>query len=253
MPTLVLPPQAGHDSCIVDYSPEQSQMKVIRAAGLTRAYSADWKGATRETADTTVDDYLDFIEACIERIGGAREPHRRLSGRLAGHDLRGAAPRGRPHADDRGRPDRLPGRRRDHPRLRALVRPGARHGLLPLGRPARRRRPARRPHAQRLHPHQARERARQAHAAALEPPRRAPSRAPPPLRDLVQAHAGHLRRLLPVDRRAPVRAQLARRAASSRSAGGSSTSSRSGARSTCSPAPATTSRRPSRSSRSPTT
>jgi len=70
VPTLVLPPQAGHDSCIVDYSPEQSQMKVIRAAGLTRAYSADWKGATRETAGTTVDAYLDFIEACIGRIGG---------------------------------------------------------------------------------------------------------------------------------------------------------------------------------------
>src|SRR3954447_22731718 len=26
VPTLVLPPQAGHDSCIVDFSPEQSQM-----------------------------------------------------------------------------------------------------------------------------------------------------------------------------------------------------------------------------------
>ena len=27
VPTLVLPPQAGHDSCIVDFSPEQSQMR----------------------------------------------------------------------------------------------------------------------------------------------------------------------------------------------------------------------------------
>src|SRR4051794_34721725 len=26
VPTLVLPPQAGHDSCIVDFSPDQSQM-----------------------------------------------------------------------------------------------------------------------------------------------------------------------------------------------------------------------------------
>ena len=34
VPTLMLPPQAGHDSCIVDYSPEQSQVEVAKAAGL---------------------------------------------------------------------------------------------------------------------------------------------------------------------------------------------------------------------------
>jgi hypothetical protein len=48
VPTLVLPPQAGHDSCIVDYSPEQSQMRTIVASGLTRAYTLDWRGATRD-------------------------------------------------------------------------------------------------------------------------------------------------------------------------------------------------------------
>src|SRR5579884_2581825 len=48
-PTLVLPPQAGHDSCIVDYSAEQSQMRTIIEAGLERAFSLDWVGATRET------------------------------------------------------------------------------------------------------------------------------------------------------------------------------------------------------------
>jgi poly(3-hydroxybutyrate) depolymerase len=70
VPTLVLPPQAGHDSCIVDFAPGQSQMRVIRAAGLTRAFSLDWIGATRETRGTTVDDYLDFIERSIAHIGG---------------------------------------------------------------------------------------------------------------------------------------------------------------------------------------
>ena len=49
IPTLVLPPQAGHDSCIVDFSPEQSQMGAIREAGLRRAFTLDWVGATRET------------------------------------------------------------------------------------------------------------------------------------------------------------------------------------------------------------
>ena len=44
VPTLVLPPQAGHDSCIVDYSSEQSQMETIRAAGLERG-STRWTGS----------------------------------------------------------------------------------------------------------------------------------------------------------------------------------------------------------------
>jgi len=70
VPTLVLPPQAGHDSCIVDFSPRQSQMQVIRAAGLTRAYALDWIGATQATKDTTVDDYLRVIAEAIAHVGG---------------------------------------------------------------------------------------------------------------------------------------------------------------------------------------
>jgi poly(3-hydroxyalkanoate) synthetase len=70
VPTLVLPPQAGHDSCIVDYSPEQSQMKVIRAAGLARAYSFDWVGATQATKDAGIVDYLEVIERGVRAIGG---------------------------------------------------------------------------------------------------------------------------------------------------------------------------------------
>jgi poly(3-hydroxyalkanoate) synthetase len=70
VPTLVLPPQAGHDSCIVDFSPTQSQMKVIQAAGLERAFSLEWIGATAETSGASIEDYLDFIERSIEHIGG---------------------------------------------------------------------------------------------------------------------------------------------------------------------------------------
>jgi poly(3-hydroxybutyrate) depolymerase len=70
VPTLVLPPQAGHDSCIVDFSPEQSQMGAIREAGLKRAFTLDWVGATRETADATIDDYLDVIDRAVEHCGG---------------------------------------------------------------------------------------------------------------------------------------------------------------------------------------
>src|SRR5215210_4909845 len=70
VPTLVLPPQAGHDSCIVDYSPEQSQMRTIRAVGLDRAYSLDWIGATQATKDATISDYLAEVAAAVDHIGG---------------------------------------------------------------------------------------------------------------------------------------------------------------------------------------
>jgi poly(3-hydroxybutyrate) depolymerase len=70
VPTLVLPPQAGHDSCIVDFSPQQSQMRAILAAGLTRAFTLDWIGATAETRDAGVDDYLAVIDRAVEHVGG---------------------------------------------------------------------------------------------------------------------------------------------------------------------------------------
>jgi poly(3-hydroxybutyrate) depolymerase len=70
VPTLVLPPQAGHDSCIVDYSAEQSQMGAILASGLKRAFSLDWIGATPETADAGIDDYLEVIDRAVAHCGG---------------------------------------------------------------------------------------------------------------------------------------------------------------------------------------
>jgi poly(3-hydroxybutyrate) depolymerase len=70
VPTLVLPPQAGHDSCIVDYSAEQSQMGAILAAGLQRAFSLDWIGATPATADSSIEDYLKVIDRAVDHCGG---------------------------------------------------------------------------------------------------------------------------------------------------------------------------------------
>jgi len=70
VPTLLFPPQAGHSSCIVDYSEEQSQVKTARAAGLTRLYSLDWVGATEATKHAAITDYLHFVERAIEHIGG---------------------------------------------------------------------------------------------------------------------------------------------------------------------------------------
>jgi poly(3-hydroxybutyrate) depolymerase len=69
VPTLVLPPQAGHSSCIVDFSPRQSQMQTIRAAGLTRLYSMDWIGATQATKHSDIEDYLAVIARAVADIG----------------------------------------------------------------------------------------------------------------------------------------------------------------------------------------
>jgi poly(3-hydroxybutyrate) depolymerase len=69
VPTLVLPPQAGHHSSIVDYSAEQSQIDTIRGAGLERVYAMEWVGATADTRDAVIEDYIAFLDQALELIG----------------------------------------------------------------------------------------------------------------------------------------------------------------------------------------
>lgn len=69
VPTLILPPQAGHHSCIVDYSASQSQVRTALEAGLTRTFVLEWLGATQETKDASVVDYLESVRGVIARIG----------------------------------------------------------------------------------------------------------------------------------------------------------------------------------------
>jgi poly(3-hydroxyalkanoate) synthetase len=68
-PTLVLPPQAGHHSSIVDYSAEQSQIDTIRGAGLERVWAMEWIGATARTKHACMEDYIDFLDEALELIG----------------------------------------------------------------------------------------------------------------------------------------------------------------------------------------
>src|SRR3954469_13271202 len=69
VPTLVLPPQADHDSCIVDFSPDQSQMRTIAAVGLDRLYSLDWVAATQSTKDARISDSIGEVAAAVDHIG----------------------------------------------------------------------------------------------------------------------------------------------------------------------------------------
>ena len=141
-------------------------MQTIRAAGLDAALRA--RLDRRDAGDEGRGDRRlprRFIDRAIEHDRRPGQPGRRLPGRLAGGDLRRAAPRARQHAHDRRRADRLPRRRRGDPRLRPGARP-RRPALLRGVVAPRRRRPEGRVHARRLHRHQARERGRQAAAAA---------------------------------------------------------------------------------------
>ncbi len=112
IPTLILPPQAGHHSCIVDYSERQSQVGVALAAGCDRLFVIEWLEATTATADC--------LDRRVRRLGARRDrahrragaPDRRLPGRLAGGDRGGARPRVGRLAHHRRGADRLPRRRR---------------------------------------------------------------------------------------------------------------------------------------------
>ncbi|NMO04669.1 alpha/beta fold hydrolase [Gordonia sp. TBRC 11910] len=70
VPTLILPPQAGHSSTIVDYSENQSQVRTARSAGLGRTYVLSWLGATDETSDSTIDDYIAIVDDAVAHLGG---------------------------------------------------------------------------------------------------------------------------------------------------------------------------------------
>ena len=70
VPTLVIPPQAGHASTVVDHDAGQSQMITLRSAGLSSIYCLDWLGASRETTQTGAQDYLQIIAESVELLGG---------------------------------------------------------------------------------------------------------------------------------------------------------------------------------------
>jgi len=70
VPTLILPPQAGHHSCIVDFAAGQSQVRTALEAGLEDVNVLEWLGATQETKDASIGDYLASVASAIQRIGG---------------------------------------------------------------------------------------------------------------------------------------------------------------------------------------
>ncbi len=85
VPTLLLPPQAGHSSCIVDYSPEQSQVGAMLDAGLSRLASLDWVGASEATKDAGVEEYLTTVTRAADTLtDGLGNPRVNLVGDCQG-------------------------------------------------------------------------------------------------------------------------------------------------------------------------
>ena len=70
LPTLVLPPQAGHASSIVDYGRDQSQMTTLSDTGLDRLFAIDWLPATDETADWSIEGYVAVLEEAVQFLCG---------------------------------------------------------------------------------------------------------------------------------------------------------------------------------------
>ena len=145
--TLVLPPQAGHDSCIVDFSPEQSQMGAIREAGLRRAFTLDWVGAGPETADAGVDDYLSVIDRAVIHCGGRVNLIGDCQGGWLATIYAALNPERVNTLTIAGAPNRLPSRGADHRRRAQRAGAGRRPGLLRGAGPVRRRGAARQGHA----------------------------------------------------------------------------------------------------------
>jgi poly(3-hydroxybutyrate) depolymerase len=67
-PVLIDPPYAGHSSSLADYAKGQSLVETLRAAGHDRVFVMDWKGATPEMKDYSIDTYLAEINVVVDDL-----------------------------------------------------------------------------------------------------------------------------------------------------------------------------------------
>lgn len=66
-PVVIIPPQAGHHSSIADYGPEQSLVETVLCA-TDSVYVTEWKAATSERKNETIDDSVKAMGHCIDAI-----------------------------------------------------------------------------------------------------------------------------------------------------------------------------------------
>lgn len=69
VPVLIIPPQAGHHSCIADFgSPEQSLVNTCIRQTDNVVYALEWKNSIRR--NETIDDLVLYLDVCVENAGG---------------------------------------------------------------------------------------------------------------------------------------------------------------------------------------
>jgi poly(3-hydroxybutyrate) depolymerase len=69
VPVLIVPPQAGHHSCIADFgSPEQSLVNTCAKRTGNVVYGLEWKNSIR--LEETIDDLVLYLDVCVENAGG---------------------------------------------------------------------------------------------------------------------------------------------------------------------------------------
>ncbi len=70
IPTLVLPPYAGHTSQIADFYQGQSLVEALLSHGIPRVYVTEWLSATDSMKDYDIDNYLAELNVCVADLGG---------------------------------------------------------------------------------------------------------------------------------------------------------------------------------------
>jgi len=71
LPILILGPQAGHHTSIVDYAlPGQSLVELCKVSTDRPVYAVEWKSATLDRRDETIDDLILQTDRCVEYLGG---------------------------------------------------------------------------------------------------------------------------------------------------------------------------------------
>lgn len=71
LPVLILGPQAGHHTCIVDYAlPGQSLVELCKLSTDRPVYAIEWKSATLDRRNETIDDLVVQTDRCVEHLGG---------------------------------------------------------------------------------------------------------------------------------------------------------------------------------------
>lgn len=69
VPTLILPPFAGHYSTIADFSEEQSLVRHLMSYGVENLYCLDYHSATGHMKDYDIDNYLAELNIMIDDLG----------------------------------------------------------------------------------------------------------------------------------------------------------------------------------------